>query len=119
MNNPNTIDYEKGWKDAYTPTAYTHADSTQSEQSEDNHPTPKKRKSNIPLLTIIQLTVCAIAVALGFGIKTFGGEIYSNIHNWYYEQLNDEIILNENFDSFSLDDLISSIQSNSDNESKN
>lgn len=121
MDNLNTISYDEGWKDAYTPVHHI----SRPEQEEQINPVKEKKKVNIgiPLLTIVQLIICLIAVIAAYGIKTFGGDLYKTVHNWYYEQMSDEIIMNESFETFSLDSISSFINgnthSNSDNDTKN
>lgn len=117
MDNLNTISYEDGWKDAYAPIHHIN----KSEQEKLN-PIKEKKKANIgiPLLTIVQLIIGLIAVITAFGIKTFGGDFYKTAHNWYYEQMSDEIIMNENFETFSLDSFFNgNTHNHSDNDAKN
>lgn len=120
MDNLNTISYDEGWKDAYTPVHQTKK--PEKEVSEKQVKEKKKTNFSIPLLTIIQLVICFIAVVAAFGLKIFGGDLYQAVHNWYYEQLSDEIIMNESFDSFSLNSFTSLFENNinfsSDNDAK-
>lgn len=62
-------------------------------------------KGSIPLLTIIQLIFFLIIVLAAYGIKTFGGNMYKQLSTWYNDNLNNEIILTDSFNDFSLDFL--------------
>lgn len=98
MDNPNTISYADDWKEAYNP--------VYKEEKPDNEVIEKKKeKKNTgkPLLVIIQLIVFTIILLSAYCIKTFGGELYNTLRQWYYNTLNDQIILTESFDSFSID----------------
>ncbi|MGN1139091.1 MAG: hypothetical protein ACI4RM_06555 [Ruminococcus sp.] len=98
MDNPNTISYADDWKEAYNP--------VYKEEKPDNEVIEKKKEKNKtgkPLLIIIQLIVFTVIVLSAYCIKTFGGDLYNTLHQWYYNTLNDQIILTESFDSFSID----------------
>ena len=67
----------------------------------------KDRHYGIPLLLVVQLVLCVLVFLAAFGIKTFGGELYNTLHQWYYDNLNDEIIMTESFETFDLDSIFS------------
>ena len=56
---------------------------------------------------IVQLVLCLLIFLTAFCIKTIGGDFYNTVHNWYYENLNDEIIMTERFETFDLDSIFS------------
>lgn len=103
MDNPNTISYADDWKEAYNPVY-------KEEKPENDVIEKKKERKNTgkPLLIIIQLIVFAIIVLSAYCIKTFGGGLYNTLNQWYYNTLNDQIILTESFDSFSIDKVFDS-----------
>ena len=96
MLNINEISYADDWKSVKNPIYKEEKVITD---------TPKKKEYGKPLLLIIQLILCALVVISAFGIKTFGGDLYNNLHNWYYETLNDEIFLTDSFEDFSIDNI--------------
>lgn len=104
MDNLNTISYADGWKEAYTPVY-------KREISEDiDEPVAiekSKKQYGKPYLLIVQLIIALLFLLTAFGIKTFGGDFYNTVHNWYYENLNDEIIMTESFETFDLDSVFS------------
>lgn len=53
----------------------------------------KKRKSSTPQPVIkLQFLISIIALILAFGLKNFGGEIYSIAKDWYFKNLNNSLI---------------------------
>lgn len=63
------------------------------------HPNEKsKKKSKFGgnhLLTIIQITVCSI-VLIGFALlRSFGGDSYTIVKNWYLQNINNSIVAQE------------------------
>lgn len=55
----------------------------------------KKAKKAISgqLLVKIQLIVCLVLALAAFGIKSFGGELYTFVNNWYSEQMNTSLVI--------------------------
>lgn len=94
----NNISYADDWKNADNP-IYCHPSEESGEVPES---TVIKSKSSKPILTVIQISVCIIAVLAAYLLKTFGGEYYKEIRKSYYSMLNDEIILSEKFENFDL-----------------
>ena len=110
MDNPNTnnsISYADDWKDAYNP-VYKE-ETVINETKEDKK---VKKKIGKPMLVIIQLILFTIILLSAYCIKTFGGDLYNALHQWYYNALNDEIIMNETFDSFSIDNIFDNSHKN-------
>lgn len=89
------LSYDEGWMEADVPIQNTEQDEAPSQ--------PTRRKSSKPAVIILQLVICVLLVLSAYIIKLFGGALYENIHTWYQSELNDEIILNSDFKSFSLD----------------
>lgn len=103
MDNLNIISYAEGWKDAYNP-IYKVND---SDLSQEENFTKKEATHGKPILIIIQLVICILMLLTAFGIKTFGGDLYKNLHNLYYKNLNDVIFMTESFETFDLDSIFS------------
>lgn len=59
-----------------------------SEESVEERP----RYSGMPLLTIIQIVVCAIVVVAVLVFKMIGGEGYERFRNWYQTEVNQTVI---------------------------
>lgn len=102
MDNLNTITYADDWKEAYTPVYKEEEDYT---PQEENTVVKKAKQHNLPLLITIQLILCLLILASAFVIKTIGGDFYQSVRKWYYNNLNDEIIITESFETFDLDDI--------------
>lgn len=100
MDNLNNISYADDWKNASEPVVY------QKPEPEKKEPEFKEKKKHIgkPLLTIIQIIVCALIVLSAYVLKLIGGDIYKTVKDYYETEINNEIILNpyEN----NLDELI-------------
>lgn len=94
--NRNTITYDENWQsvaDAEYPQII--------EPNEDEEIIQKKGKKDKEkdypkqhLLTF-QLVVCLIIVILAFALKSIGGEIYTIVHDWYYSELNNSVIFED------------------------
>lgn len=59
-----------------------------AEESVEERP----RYSGMPLLTIIQIVVCAIVVVAVLVFKMIGGEGYERFRNWYQTEVNQTVI---------------------------
>lgn len=53
------------------------------------------KKDSVRLLTIIQITGCAIILAAAIGMKSYGGKLYCTVREWYLNAYNDTIIADE------------------------
>lgn len=106
MDNLNTITYADDWKQAYSP-VYKEETESPATENEDVIDVKKKHNYGKSYLLIVQLFLCLFILLAAFGIKLFGGDLYNNIRSWYYENLNNEIIMTDNFESFDLDSIFS------------
>ena len=56
---------------------------------------PEKPKKvhcpNRPLLTIVQMAVCMIALLAAVVLKSLGGDIYTTVHDWYFSLYDDSV----------------------------
>lgn len=107
MDNLNTIVYDDDWKTTDNPVYVS--DLKENTESTQTQPQKKKKKitNSKPLLLITQLIASALMVLAFFLFKTFGGDFYNDFKSWYVENLNNEIILTEEFADFNIDDLVS------------
>ena len=94
-NLSSNLSYDEGWKEAEVP--------VQNSEQDDLPEQPPKKCCSKPAVLIFQLTICVLLVLAAYIIKLFGGVLYEDIHSWYQTELNDEIILNSDFESFNLD----------------
>ena len=53
------------------------------------------KKDSVRLLTIIQITGCAIVLAAALCLKYYGGKMYGTVRDWYLSAYNDTIIADE------------------------
>ena len=65
--------------------------------NETNYQKPKKKPKKVStrLLTIIQITVCSIIVVTAIFVRLFGGNAYSVMKNWYFQNVNNSIVADE------------------------
>lgn len=104
MDNLNTITYADDWKQAYTP-VYKEENVDLNNEKEEVIITKRKGNFGKSYLLIIQLIICLIILLSAFALKLMGGELYDNVRNWYYENLNNEVIITDSFDDFDLDSI--------------
>ena len=60
----------------------------------------KAKRASSWLLTVIQVTVCGVVIVAALALKVFGGDLYTNIRDWYVKQINDSVVAEEQADSF-------------------
>ena len=60
----------------------------------------KAKRASSWLLTVIQVTVCGVVIVAALALKVFGGDLYTNIRDWYVKQINNSIVAEEQADSF-------------------
>lgn len=59
----------------------------------------KARIISTRLLTIIQITVCSVILVTALCIRIFNTDVYKTIKNWYFSNVNNSIIANEDIDN--------------------
>lgn len=105
MDNPETLYFKDEWKPVYNPVQYeTHINN--EEPAEEEQPKLKKKSDGKPLLMIIQIVFCIITLLSLYALKSFSADLFKEIQGWYENNLNNEIIMSESFESLSLDNLI-------------
>ncbi len=57
------------------------------------------QKVSTRLLTIIQITVCAVILVTMILLRIFGGNAYTVVRNWYVQNINQTIVPNEQIDN--------------------
>ena len=60
----------------------------------------RTKRASSWLLTVIQVTVCGVVIVAALALKVFGGDLYTNIRDWYVKQINNSIVAEEQADSF-------------------
>ena len=65
-----------------------------SEEYENPEPT-RKRDRNAPRETVLvfQLAVCILLAIAAFAVKSIGGELYNEVRTFYYNNINNSIII--------------------------
>ena len=109
MDNPDTFYFENDWKPVYNPVQYENYDNNLSDDTEEikDKKAPKiKKVEGKPLLMIIQILLCLIIMLAAYALQTFRPDMFKDIKGWYDKNLNNEIIMSETFENFSLDKLI-------------
>lgn len=101
----NTITYDEDWKSVtdteYPQTVHADFDNEDIEESE-NHISDsnikKKNKKDSPkqLLITFQIILCLLIALIAFVLKSIGGELYETVHNWYYTELNNSAVFDNN-----------------------
>ncbi len=107
MDNPEILNENNDWTPAYNPVHYEINTPERGKISENN---PHKKHTSKPLLMITQIIICVLILLSLYGIKTFGKDLFKEIDKWYKTNLNNEIIVTENFENFSLDKLIDAVK---------
>jgi murein DD-endopeptidase MepM/ murein hydrolase activator NlpD len=59
----------------------------------------KNKEGGSHLLTIIQISVCTIVLAVFALLKAIGGDAYTNVKNWYLQNINNSIVAQEQINS--------------------
>ena len=96
-------EYGSEWTSAYSPVEYESYSPSEEEQPKRKK---KKKTEGIPLVLIIQLVLCGLAVLAAYCIKQIGGDFYRELRSGYYESMGSQIILDYDFSKFSLDSLL-------------
>lgn len=65
---------------------------SQAENTEESIST-KNKALPTELLTICQLVLCIIIAVAAYVIKNIGGDLYKNVREYYYTNLNNSIII--------------------------
>lgn len=109
-NRYDTISYEENWQSVSTPEYYTydpeadiHMPDEDEEygQTEDIYVKPaKKQKSSNPWLIIVQLVLCVVIFAAVYVMKEMDLDIFHTIKQWYNAEVNNSLIITENFNGF-------------------
>lgn len=106
------IEYDDDWQtvstvraeplNIYDESEYDREDYSQSPEDEiyrglhrtDGETVKKaKKKTGFQLIIKLQLIACIIIIIAAFGIKSFGGELYNAVNNWYKEEINSSLII--------------------------
>lgn len=69
--------------------------------TEDTEPENGKssRKGSTRLLTTIQIIACTAILIGAIALRLYGGEVYQNAREWYFESLNDSIVAQSQMDN--------------------
>ncbi len=107
----NEITYDENWQTVTTPeyAKIVKEDEyldTEIDTQEDLPKTKKRRDSPRQLLIIIQLIVCALICLFAYILKTVGGDFYTDIRTWYYENLNNSIIAQTDTESSDFTEIL-------------
>lgn len=70
------------------------------ENNDNNHLEQEKKRSRyegVPLLLTIQLIISIVALTLVFTLKFLGVEYFNLIRNWYFNNINNSLVVASNF----------------------
>ena len=91
-----TITYDENWQDVTEPEYPVILEPSERSEEETKEFLPgspaRRRSAPKQLLLTIQLIACILLFLAAFVIKGIGGEVYQNIREWYYTQLNHSAI---------------------------
>lgn len=103
--NKNSISYANDWKNVSDSEYVTNENTYNYDDEEDNdnisedNESPENNQNknhyNKQIVVTVQLIVCIIIAIAAFVLKNFGGEIYHNVHDWYYNQLSQSVIIED------------------------
>ncbi len=107
MDNPEVLSLENDWTPAYNPVEFEKSNNSSDYEVEKNK---KKKREGKPLLITIQLIISLLLLLSFYALKLFSFDIFSELKKWYDTNLNNEIIITESFNSFSIDNLINELK---------
>ncbi len=108
-SNPNIqVSSTDGFITSQHHTTEEYAQEYEREAEAEPKPPKKKRESPSETVVIAQLAVCIIVAAAAFVIKNMGGEIYEKTREFYYDSLNDSIVVD--FERNSNDQAVKDIR---------
>lgn len=94
--NKNIITYAENWQNISEPeyvTAANGLNDAEYEAESSAEPAKKYKKTGPkPLLITIQLALCLLIAAAAFVIKGIGGDLYRNVRQAYYDELNRTLV---------------------------
>lgn len=93
--NKNKISYDEGWQSASISEYPKTTEDFETDNSNDEE-IVKKEKSSKQLLITIQLIICLAIALVAFVLKSIGGDVHAVTHDWYYSNLNDSAIFEDN-----------------------
>ncbi len=111
--NKNQITYDEDWQ-SVSRSEYParvnefEADTYGDDNTESKNKISKKKKdSPKQYLITIQLVLCILIALAAFVLKSIGSDVYSNVRDWYYSQLNSSVIFDSGTDNdgYSLNSL--------------
>ena len=100
--------YDENWQNVTSPEYPVLNEREEgSAQMPETPENPEPKPINIPkqYLLTFQLVVCILAGIGAFALKSIGGEAYETIRDWYYSELNNTAIF-ENNSGFDLNLLL-------------
>lgn len=109
----NEIVYDDGWQSvsvpeiAQTVNMLDEADDYEEETNTIKQP-KKKRDTPRQLLTIIQLIVCVLICITAYFLKSYGDELYENVHSWYESELNSKLVADNDFSDIDFSKILGS-----------
>ena len=88
--------YDENWQSVTSPEYPVLNEREETPAQKPENPEPKP--INIPkqYLLTFQLVVCILAGIGAFALKSIGGETYETIRDWYYSELNNTAIFDNN-----------------------
>lgn len=88
--------YDENWQSVTSPEYPVLNEREETPAQKPENPEPKP--INIPkqYLLTFQLVVCILAGISAFALKSIGGETYETIRDWYYSELNNTAIFDNN-----------------------
>lgn len=108
--NKNTITYDDGWQEVssaeYPTLSSSDEDTEENEETEVAERKKDKINSRGQLLVTLQLFACILIAIAALILKTFGGEVYNTVSEWYNTELNKSVIAVSNGENFSLDEFL-------------
>lgn len=111
MDNQDSLIFRDDWKPVYNPVSIDYESNPESEENIVEEKTEKKKTtSGKPLLLMIQIIICVTAIISLYALKFFGFSWFNDFYTWYDKNINNEIIISENFENFNLDSLLNEIK---------
>ena len=90
------IVYDENWQSVTTPEYPALSSGEESPSRMPENPEPKPLNLPKQYLLTFQLVICVLAGIAAFALKSIGGETYEKIRDWYYSELNNTVIFDNN-----------------------
>ncbi len=109
MDNPETLIFRDDWKPVYNPVNFE-TEKIDDVKQENEQTNIKKKRAAKPILILIQISLCLIALLSLYTFKALNSPLLDDIYKWYEDNINNEIIIKESFNDFNIDSFLNAVK---------